>query len=599
MTRYVRVLPDEAAIGKAFDYEVPANLAGADLVRVGSEVRVELHGRRIGGWILSTDVQPPAGVTIRPISKVRGLGAPQQVIDLAMWAAWRWGGRPANVLRFTSPPTAVRHLPPRHRTTHIPTSENDPLAQLATAALHQGGTQLVRTPPTVDRFGLILEVVRTGGSNGALIVAPSRATAEVLTRRLRRIGIPTALLPHDWAMAASGGCVVVGARAAAFAPIADPGAVLVIDEHDESHQDERTPTWHARDVCIERARRLEIPCLLTSPVPTLEALRCAAHDVWTLDRREERAGWSSISIIDRSSDEPGRQGLVASGAHAAKMITALRTDERVLCILNRTGRARMLACTQCTTIAACETCGAAIQQLTEAPELSCPRCSTSRPVICAHCGGGRMKNLRMGTSRAREELEALADRPVGEVTAATDTLPDTPVIVGTEALLHRVDRATTIIFLDIDSELLAPRHRAQEHALALLARAARLVTTRKVSAQIKSMSSSVFIQTRQPEHLVIQAALQGDPDRWTDEQRAVRNALRLPPFWSLAVLSGASAPAWADLLRPIGGLEVSGPADGRYLLRTQTIDTLAEAIATIQTTRPSGRVRIEVDPLRM
>jgi primosomal protein N' (replication factor Y) (superfamily II helicase) len=589
MTRYVRVLPDEAAIGKVFDYEVPVNLAGADLVRVGSEVRIELHGRRIGGWVLATDVEPPAGINVRPLSKVRGLGAPQPVIDLALWAAWRWGGRAANVLRFTSPPAAVRHLPPRRTIPPVSVPGDDALASVASLALRKGGTQVVRTPPNADRFGIILEAVRIAGERGALIIAPSTAVAEVLTRRLRRLGIPTALLPFDWAMAAAGGCVVVGARAAAFAPIADPGVVLVLDEHDESHQDERTPTWHARDVSIERARRLGVPCLLTSPVPTLESLHAVHHEVWSLDRRAERSGWAPVHLIDRSNDEPGRQGLIASGAHAAKLITALRTDERVLCILNRTGRARMLGCTACGNIAACETCGAALHQLTDAAELNCPRCDRSRPVVCAECGGGRMKNLRMGTSRAREELEALAGRPVGEVTAAVDVLPDTAVLVGTEALLHRVDRATSVIFIDLDSELLAPRHRAQEHTLVLLARAARVV----------NKGSNVFIQTRLPDHPVMQAALFGDPGPLVPDQLAVRHTLRLPPEWSLALVSGTAAAQWAELLRNHDGLEVTGPSDGRYLVRAQSIDALAEALANCETTRPPGRVRIEVDPLRI
>jgi primosomal protein N' (replication factor Y) (superfamily II helicase) len=210
-----------------------------------------------------------------------------------------------------------------------------------------------------------------------------------------------------------------------------------------------------------------------------------------------------------------------------------------------------------------------------------------------------MKNLRMGTSRAREELESLAGRPVGEVTAASDQLPDTAVLVGTEALLHRVDRASAVIFLDLDSELLAPRQRAQEHTLVLLARAARLVNSKKVRIQSPRHSDTLFIQTRQPDHPVIQAALRGSPDIVIPDQLAVRQALRLPPVWSLAIISGAAAPAWAELLREVPGLELSGPVDGKYLVRSQEIATLADAIAERELTRPSGRVRIEVDPLRI
>jgi len=82
-------------------------------------------------------------------------------------------------------------------------------------------------------------------------------------------------------------------------------------------------------------------------------------------------------------------------------------------------------------------------------------------------------------SRVREELEALTGRPVGEVTAETGPLPSAAVLVGTEAVLHRVGPVDGVAFLDFDQELLAPRFRAAEEALALLARASRLVGGRR------------------------------------------------------------------------------------------------------------------------
>lgn len=595
--RVVRVLPDEAAIGKVFDYTVPAEMPGAEFVTVGTEVRIELHGRRVGGWVLAVDVQPPAQVTLRPIAKVRGIGPPQSVVELAMWTAWRWGGRAAQVLRFTGPPVAVRRLPP------APTSprknieaQTDSLSALTTRALavSSPATHVIRTPPSLDRFGMIVTAVAAAGPNGALVIVPSVAAATALARRLRRAGIPTALLPEDWAMAAAGGVTVIGARAAVFAPIPNPGLVMVVDEHDEAHQDQRTPTWHARDVAVERARRLGIPCLLTSPAPTLEAQAAAGPDrMWALDRKDERAGWPALSVIDRSIEEPGRQGLITTA-----VVEALRTDNRVLCILNRTGRARMLACVACGAVAECEACSASVQQPTTDPHLVCPRCHATRPVICARCGGGRMKNLRMGTSRAREELEALALRPVGEVVADTEAVPDTAVLVGTEALLHRVDRASTVIFLDLDSELFAPRHRAQEHALVLVARAARIVAGRQQQSG-RSAHGRVYVQTRMPDHPVIQAAVLGDPTRLAEHEATVRASLRLPPAYSLALLSGEAAPLWVEQLRLMQGIETGSPADGRYLVRAQSIDALCDALAAVDAARPPGRVRIEVDPLRI
>ncbi|MBW3575492.1 MAG: hypothetical protein KY450_11585 [Actinobacteria bacterium] len=47
----------------------------------------------------------------------------------------------------------------------------------------------------------------------------------------------------------------------------------------------------------------------------------------------------------------------------------------------------------------------------------------------------------------------LATHAVGEVTGDSDRLPDTPVLVGTEAVLRRVPEADAVAFLDLDAEL--------------------------------------------------------------------------------------------------------------------------------------------------
>ena len=100
--RVVRVLPDVAAIDKEFDYLVPSGVA----VALGDVVRIDLHGRRVGGWITALDVEPPEGVALRPLARVSGRGPAADLHDLARWAAWRWAGRRATFLRTASPPAS-------------------------------------------------------------------------------------------------------------------------------------------------------------------------------------------------------------------------------------------------------------------------------------------------------------------------------------------------------------------------------------------------------------------------------------------------------------------------------------------------------------
>jgi primosomal protein N' (replication factor Y) len=481
-------------------------------------------------------------------------------------------------LRTASPPRAVRILPAAAPA--LPVGRQDPEAAAAFAG--PLGVTVVRVPPAGDVLPLALAASARGD---ALVLAPSVSAAAYLAARLRREGHRVALLPRDWAQAAAGGCVALGARAAAWGPRPALAAVLVVDEGDEAYQEERAPTWNARDVVVERARRAGVPCVLTSPCPSLEAL--AAGRLLTPSRSEERAGWPVVEVVDRRQEPPG------AGLYSSRLVALARQAEagaRLVCVLNVKGRARLLACGACRELARCEACGAAVGGAGSG--LRCGRCGRERPLVCLACGATRMLTLRVGVTRAREELELLADRPVAEVTADTGDGPPpagAPILVGTEAVLHRAGGAAAVAFLDFDQELLAPRYRAAEAALGLLARAARLIGGRGASGRI-------LLQTRVPGHEVIDAARHADPSRLAVVEAARRAALRFPPETAVAAVSGQGGPAFVAALPRTRGLDVLGPADGRWLVRAPDHTVLCDALAA--TPRPPGRLRVEVDPLR-
>ncbi len=304
-----RVAPDVAGIAKTFDYLVPPAME-AD-VRVGTMVRVPLAGRRIGGWVVALADEAgtaalKSGRPLQPLAKVTGWGPPADLVRLAGWAGVRWAGRTTAFLRTASPPTAVRGLPLRASGPLPPHAEAGSPA--ADAFSPREGATVVRTPPADDLLPLVVEAA---AHDDALVLAPSLAAAALLAARLRRQGVRVAEVPRDWALAAAGGCVAVGARAAAWAPRPRLGAVLVLDEGDEAYQEERAPTWNARDVAVERARRAGVPCVLTSPHPSLEALAGPGTELLVPSRSEERAGWPIVDVVDRRQEPPG-SGLYSS-----------------------------------------------------------------------------------------------------------------------------------------------------------------------------------------------------------------------------------------------------------------------------------------------
>jgi len=588
-----RVLPDVAGLDKEFDYLVPPELAAA--VTVGTRVRVGLHGRRVGGWVMAVGGEPPPGVALRPLAKVTGLGPPPELVELAAWAAWRWAGRRRALLATASPPTAVRSLPasPRRaapdgdgagaRGAAAPPMPSGVVAGLAEAALAQPRAVL-RLPPACDAAEVALVAARRGP---VLVITPAVAAASALAVRFRRAGLPVALHPRGWALGAAGASVV-GARAAAWAPVGGLAAVVVLDEHDEALQEERNPTWHARDVAVERAARAGVPCVLVSPCPSLEAL--AWGPLLRPSRTEERAGWPVVEVVDMTREDRRR-----AGPWSAPLVRLLRSGARVACVLNRTGRATLLACAACGALTRCERCEAAVED-PGGGRLRCRRCGLERPVVCQRCGSAALALRRRGVTRAAQELTALAGTDAVEVSARApvdEPLPDARLYVGTEAVLHRVPDLDAVAFLDLDQELLAPRYRAAEQALALLARAARLVGGRAGGGRL-------LVQTSLPRHEVLDAALHADPGRLAASEARRREELGFPPARALALVSGPGAAELVAALAGGGaadGVEVLGPADDRWLLRADTHRELCDALA--RAPRPSQRVRVEVDPLRV
>ena len=124
------------------------------------------------------------------------------------------------------------------------------------------------------------------------------------------------------------------------------------------------------------------------------------------------------------------------------------------------------------------------------------------------------------------------------------------MLIGTEAVLHRAASADVVAFLDLDAELLAPRYRAAEQAMALLARAARLVGGRGGGGRL-------LVQTFLPRHEVLQAVLHADPSRVAKVELSRREMLGLPPFAALAAVSGRRS----DRVR--GGDRSRGVVGGR------------------------------------
>jgi primosomal protein N' (replication factor Y) len=443
---------------------------------------------------------------------------------------------------------------------------------------------VVRTPPLADRRETVAAMCPGEGSTIVAVADPSRARS--LAQYLRSEGRTVAFLHSDepdaartdnWRRAARGNCVVVGGRTAALAPVPDLAAAVVVDDADEALQEERSPTWHAREVLLERAERAAAPFAVVSPAPTVESLAIAGIEVDAPPPDVEARGWPRALVVDRREEPPG------AGLLTEALTGALRESAGVaVCVLNRRGRFRLLACDACHAL------------------LRWDR-SAERPMVCDECGATRLRVLRAGVARVREELAALfPKRRVVDVDAETAEVGDADIVIGTEAVLHRPElrrrRPALVAFLDLDQELLAPRFRAAAQAHWLATRGAQLLAGRPRD------ETQLVVQARQADHEVVHALAAGRPTLVSAAETERRRAIGFPPFGAVAEVSGDEPALLAsvDALSGVPSIRVVGPTDGKALVVAPDADELADALAVAHAAaRPVGRVRTAVDPPRV
>jgi len=643
--RVCRVVADIPAIEREFDYQVPDELA-AD-VRVGSIVRVRLHGRRVRGWVVADDVVPQVAPSrLAPLVALSSEGPPPAVLDLCRWTAHRFVGSPVALYRSASPPnnvapgtlsTPLAPLAPQGSSTPLAPLARmlSPLAPLApqgegsgqgadrelvSRLMEQLGSAHRRAiwwPPLRDRRALVLELMAPVGSTIVVTSDPNRADALVAT--LRRLGAAVVAWHADlsdrartdaWRRAASGGCVVVGGRTSVFAPLPDLAAALIVDDLDEALQEERQPTWHVREVLLERCRRNGVPCTVISPLPSVVAL-VGADAVGEPSPSVLIAGWPRVEVVDLGDQAPGTGLLTPALASALRQ--AVDHDAVAVCLLNRRGRARLLYCPTCRRVSRWDKDG---RPLLDARPGTADAYSDvyagvyvgARPTVCLHCGTPKPRLLRAGVERVGDDLRALLGGrvPVAVVDASTETVDQgAAVLVGTESLLHRPEvrrrRPAVVAVLDLDQELFAARLRADEQALWLLAQASTLLAGRPRS------ETRLLLQTHAPGHPVVGAIEHG---RCIEAQRADRDdraARLLPPFAAQALLDGdllAVDAAIAGMRLLLGdALVVKGPTGAgtkrRALVEHPDVDELSGALGDIASgARLEGRLRIEMDPSR-
>lgn len=484
------------------------------------------------------------------------------------------------------------------------------------------------------------QVLQAG--RGALVLMPEIAlTVHAVSQYRGRFGDMLAVLhsrlsagerADEWRRIESGQArVVLGPRSAVFAPLDDPGIIILDEEHEPAFKQESDPRYHARDVCREIARRRNIPLVLGSATPSVESFRRAiegASELCEMPLRIDDRPVPQVKIVDMSA--LAREGTLAVfGPDLAEhLMLNLKAGGQSIVFLNRRAYGTFVLCRECGYVANCPNCAVTVKFHRGDQSIRCHHCDwrAKSPDVCPQCGGARIASFGIGTQRVEEELqrmlpEARLLRMDRDTTSGKDSLVElleqfrarqADILIGTQMVAKGLDFPGVLVVgvINADTGLYMPDFRAAERGFQLLTQVAG-------RAGRGDTPGTVLFQTFQPEHYAVQAAAKHDYRSFYEMETALREESGWPPFSSVARIlaqrptsaeARASVEAAAAALARDRTIEVIGPSPApieriksrsrwHMLVRGADRATVIEALRRASVSQ--AELQVDIDPLNL
>ncbi|MGX7829270.1 primosomal protein N' [Actinokineospora sp. 24-640] len=624
-----------AHLDQVFDYLVPARL-DAEAVP-GARVRVRFSGQLVDAFLIervATSEHRKPSFLDKVISPEPVL-APE-IAQLCRAVADRYAGAMIDVLRLAIPPRHARveaeAAPEPAPTPAAPGSEHwarYPRGRAFLDAVKAGrqANAVWQALPGEDWPARLAEVAVTAASagRGAVLVVPDHrdvtrlhAACVALAGEDAVVALAADLGPakryRAWLRLRRGAArIVVGTRAAAYAPVHDPGVLVIWDDGDDQHADQRSPYPHVREVLIERARLGSAGVLVAGFARTAEA-HLLTESGWAPQiiaaREQLRASAPRVSAVGEhdsqlARDPAARTARIPSLAFEAAR-AAIKAGAPVLVQVPRRGYVPALTCQDCRTPARCRHCAGPLSLAPQRPP-TCRWCATAAADFrCGSCGSQRLRAVVVGAKRTAEELgRAFSDVPVrtsgaAEVLARVDGTP--ALVVATPGAEPVADGGYgAALLLDGWALLARADLRSGEEALRRWMTAAALVRPGVDGGRVVVVADSAVP--------AVQALVRWDPAWHADLELSGRVELGFPPAVRMASVEGSvdgvaslmaelRLPADADVLGPVPVGERE-----RMLIRVPRAHgrALTEALNHAQRGRTMRKeqepVRVRVDPL--
>ena len=394
-------------------------------------------------------------------------------------------------------------------------------------------------------------------------IALTPQTVERFSSRFTPQGIEVAVLHshlsegdrHDeWHRVRSGQArIVIGARGAVFAPLENPGLIVIDEEHDNSYKQDEGPRYHARDLAVVRGKMEPCAVLLGSATPSLETFencRKGKYDLLELSHRHDGCVLPVFRVVDmrlRSKDGERNDQFISPKLGLA-IESRLAKGEQTILFLNRRGFFTVLACKSCGKNVECPHCSVSLALHKKEDLARCHICGYSQkpPRRCPECHDPQIAFSGVGTEKveavvkkmfpsarvARMDSDTMTRKGAYHETLGAFRSRKIDILVGTQMIakgLH-FPGVTLVGIISADSALHLPDFRAGERTFQLLVQVAG-------RAGRGDAEGEVIVQTFSPAHPSLQFAKSHDFDGFAAHELEMRHNFGHPPYSHLVLIT--------------------------------------------------------------
>ncbi len=344
--------------------------------------------------------------------------------------------------------------------------------------------------------------------------------------------------------------IVIGARSAIFAPLKDPGLIIVDEEHDSSYKQDDSFCYHGRDLAVVRARHHKSVVILGSATPSVTSYangKNGKYSLLTMDKRVGESYLPKVTLVDLNDKEKSGKRPIIRKKLLDKLSENVKAGKQSILLLNRRGFSTALLCKDCGTPVQCNHCNVSLTLHKEKNRLICHYCGFTQNsrVVCLECRSTDLVPAGFGTERVEEELgQLLPEAKIQRLDSDTaadrrrfmNVLADMhdrkiDILIGTQMIAkgHHFPHVTLVGVVWADGGMSMPDYKAAERSFQLITQ----VTGRAGRGEFPG---EVIIQTLRPEHYAIQFAKKHEYLMFYDHEIQLRQRPLFPPFVRLVVL---------------------------------------------------------------